>query len=130
VVLTNEFAGSDGDIFPRAMQLEGLAPVIGMRSWGGVIGINAVRPLQDGGLVTNPVAAWWDRSMGWGVENHGVDPDIEVQNLPQELAEGVDAQLDRGIAEVLELHRQNPPAKPDYGPVPPRTRKAYQDEMK
>ena len=53
VVLTNEFAGSDGDIFPQAVQLEKLAPVIGERSWGGVIGINSLRPLQDGGIVTH-----------------------------------------------------------------------------
>ena len=130
VVLTNEMAGSDGDIFPQAIQLEGLAPVIGMRSWGGVVGINSIRPLQDGGLVTQPVAAWWDSQKGWGVENHGVDPDIEVQNLPQELVQGVDAQLDRGIAEVLRLHAEDPPVSPDFGPVPPRTRRSYRDEMK
>ncbi len=130
VVLTNEMAGSDGDIFPQAIQLEGLAPVIGMRSWGGVVGINAIRPLQDGGLVTQPVAAWWDEQKGWGVENHGVDPDIEVQNLPQDLATGTDAQLDRGIAEVLKLHAAEPPSEPDFGPVPPRTRKSYRDELK
>jgi tricorn protease len=127
--LTNEMAGSDGDIFPQAVQLEGLAPVIGMRSWGGVVGITGVRPLQDGGLVTQPVVAWWDRQKGWGVENHGVDPDIVVQNLPQELAEGVDAQLDRGIQEVLRLHAEEPPARPDFGPVPSRTRRAFSDEM-
>jgi len=127
VVLTNEEAGSDGDIFPQAIQLEGLAPVIGKRSWGGVIGINAVRPLQDGGLVTQPVAAWWDARKGWGVENHGVDPDIEVDNLPQDLARGVDAQLDRGIQEVLRLHAAEPPVEPEFGPVPARTRAAYRE---
>ncbi len=125
VVLTNENAGSDGDIFPQAIQLEGLAPVIGKRSWGGVIGINAIRPLQDGGLVTQPVAAWWDADKGWGVENHGVDPDIVVDNLPQDLAKGLDAQLDRGIAEVLKLHTAEPPVVPAFGPVPARTREAY-----
>jgi len=126
VVLTNENAGSDGDIFPQAVQLEHLAPVIGKRSWGGVIGINAVRPLQDGGLVTQPVAAWWDFQKGWGVENHGVDPDIVVDDLPQEQAKGIDAQLDRGIAEVLKLLAEKPPLKPDFAPVPQRTRKAYE----
>lgn len=125
VVLTNENAGSDGDIFPQAIQLEGLAPVIGKRSWGGVVGINAIRPLQDGGLVTQPVVAWWDAQKGWGVENHGVDPDIVVDNLPQDLARGVDAQLDRGIAEVLKLHAAEPPLRPDFEPVPARTREAH-----
>jgi len=76
------------------------------------------------------VAAWWDSQKGWGVENHGVDPDIEVQNLPQELVQGVDAQLDRGITEVLRLHAEDPPVSPDFSPVPPRTRRSYRDEMK
>ena len=92
VVLTNQNAGSDGDIFPQAVQLEGLAPVIGTRSWGGVVGITGLRPLQDGGLVTQPMVAWWDPREGWGVENHGVEP--------------------------------------DFGPVPPRTREAYRDELR
>jgi tricorn protease len=130
VVLTNQNAGSDGDIFPQAVQLEGLAPVIGTRSWGGVVGITGLRPLQDGGLVTQPMVAWWDPREGWGVENHGVEPDIEVQNLPQDEARGVDAQLDRGIAEVLRLHAAEPPQEPDFGPVPPRTREAYRDELR
>jgi tricorn protease len=89
-----------------------------------------VRPLQDGGLVTQPVVAWWDVMKGWGVENHGVDPDIEVPNLPQDLARGVDAQLDRGIAEVLKLHAAEPPLEPAFGKVPPRSRRAYRDELK
>jgi tricorn protease len=125
VVLTNERAGSDGDIFPQAVQLEKLAPVIGMRSWGGVVGITGVRPLQDGGLITQPIVAWWDPQSGWGVENHGVEPDIVVDNLPQELIAGVDAQLERGIAEVLRLRREQPPLRPAFEPVPARSREAY-----
>ncbi len=129
VILTNEFAGSDGDILPAAVQLEGLAPVIGMRSWGGVVGISSIRPLVDGGLMTQPETAWWDPKLGWGLENHGVDPDIEVQNLPQDLARGLDAQLTRGIAEVLELHERNPPVAPRFGPVRPRGRDDYRQEL-
>lgn len=130
VVITNEFAGSDGDIFPYAVQLEKLAPVIGMRSWGGVVGISGGRPLVDGGLVTNPEAAWWDTKGGWSIENHGVDPDIPVQNLPQDLARGKDAQLDRAIAEVLKLRDEHPPVKPSFGPVPDKSRKGYQGREK
>lgn len=128
VVLLNEHAGSDGDIFPRAVQLEGLAPIIGQRSWGGVIGINIMKTMVDGGVVTTPFSAWWDKDMGWGLENHGVDPDIEVQNLPQELARGIDAQLDAGIEEVLRLHREHPPIKPDFERVRDRSRDAYRGE--
>jgi tricorn protease len=129
VVLLNEFSGSDGDIFPQAVKLEGLAPLIGMRSWGGVVGIFSIRPLVDGGLVTAAEAAWWDPQDGWSLENRGVIPDIEVQNLPQDLARGVDAQLDRGIAEVLRLREENPPAEPDFERVRGRDRRHFSDEM-
>ncbi|HEX6850147.1 MAG TPA: S41 family peptidase [Candidatus Polarisedimenticolaceae bacterium] len=130
VVLTNEFAGSDGDIFPHSVQLEKLAPVIGMRSWGGVVGIRGDKPLVDGGMVTHPEFAWWDPKNGWGLENRGVIPDIVVPNLPQELAKGVDAQLDRGIAEVLALHAKNPPVKPAFGPVEHKGRESFRGEPK
>jgi tricorn protease len=128
VVLTNEFAGSDGDIFPKAIQLAGLAPIIGTRSWGGVNGIRMNKRLVDGGMVTHPEFAWWDRRTGWGLEGHGVDPDIVVDDLPQDLARGVDAQLDRGIQEVLRLHQERPPQQPEFGPAPDRSRRAYRNE--
>ncbi len=130
VVLVNERSGSDGDIFPQAVQLEGLAPIIGTRTWGGVNGITSIRPLVDGGMITQSQVAWWDPKDDWGLENRGVIPDIEVQVLPQEIATGVDAQLDRGIEEVLRLHEENPPAKPDFGPSMRRSRQSYQDELK
>ncbi len=129
VVLTNQWAGSDGDIFPAAVQLEKLAPVIGKRSWGGVVGIRADKRLVDNGLVTQPEFAWWDPRHGWGIENRGVIPDIEVENLPQDVARGVDAQLDRGIEEVLKLHAAHPPLEPEFGPVRPRGRGAYHGEL-
>jgi tricorn protease len=128
VVLTNEFAGSDGDIFPAAVQLEGLAPVIGQRTWGGVVGIRVDKRMVDGGFLTRPEFAWWDPKDGWGLENRGVLPDIEVRNLPQDLARGVDAQLDRGIEEVMRLHAEEPPVKPDFGPARPRGREDYREE--
>lgn len=128
VVLTNEFAGSDGDIFPHAVKEEKLAPVIGMRSWGGVIGIRADKPLVDHGMITQPEFATWFISNGWGLENHGVDPDIVVQNLPQDLAAGKDPQLDRALTELKTLHEKEPPIKPAFAPAPPRGRDAFKDE--
>jgi tricorn protease len=128
VVLTNEFAGSDGDIFPHAVQLEKLAPVIGKRSWGGVVGIRGDKPLVDGGLVTHPEYAWWDPKTGWSLENRGVIPDIVVENLPQDVARGVDAQLARGIEEVLRLHAAHPPVKPEFGPVEFKGREGFRGE--
>lgn len=129
VVLTNENAGSDGDIFPAAVQLANLAPVIGKRSWGGVVGIRGFRGLVDGGAITQPESAWWDRSRGWALEGRGVEPDIEVTNLPQDLAKGKDAQLDRGISEVMRLREEQPPIKPEFGPAPDRSREAYREEL-
>jgi tricorn protease len=129
VVLTNEFAGSDGDIFPAVIQREKLAPVIGKRTWGGVVGISGERHLVDGGMATEPEGAWWEPQGGWTIENHGVDPDIVVDDLPQDVAKGVDAQLDRGIEEALRLLEAHPPAVPDFGPVRPRTRSAFEDEL-
>lgn len=128
VVLTNEHAGSDGDIFPASVQAEGLAPVIGMRSWGGVVGIRADKQMTDGGGLTQPEYAFWWPAHGWGIENHGVDPDIEVQNLPQELAEGTDSQLLRGLTELEALWKASPPIVPDFGPAPDRSRGAFADE--
>lgn len=129
VVLTNEGAGSDGDIFPAAVQLAGLAPVIGKRSWGGVVGIRGFRPSIDNGFMTFPEFAWWDSQEGWDLEGHGVDPDIEVDNLPQDLAKGIDAQLNRGIEEVERLRKKHPPQEPNFGPAPNRSRKAFEDEL-
>jgi tricorn protease len=126
VVLTNEYAGSDGDIFPTVVQLDKLAPVIGKRSWGGVVGIRGDKPLVDGGQPTQPEFAFWDPTQHWGTENRGVIPDIEVTDLPQDVARGVDAQLDRGLTEVQRLMVQHPPAKRDFGGVPDRSRKAFE----
>ena len=81
-----------------------------------------------GASVLTPQVAWWDPQRGWELENRGVEPDIEVVNLPQDLARGVDAQLDRAIREVLRLHEEQPPLRPDLGPVPPRGREAYREE--
>ncbi|MBX2800020.1 MAG: PDZ domain-containing protein [Myxococcales bacterium] len=128
VVLLNEHAGSDGDIFPANVQAEGLAPVIGVRSWGGVVGIRGDKPLTDGGMLTQPEFAFWWPKDGWGIENYGVDPDIVVQNLPQELARGEDSQLDRGLTELTTLHADNPPIVPDFEAAPDRSRDAYEDE--
>lgn len=129
VVLVNESSSSDGDIFPQAVQLEGLAPVIGMRTWGGVNGITDLRPLVDGGLTTQSQVAWWDPKDGWGLENRGVVPDIEVMAMPQDVAVGKDKQLDRGLEELLRLHRENPPQKPDFKESMRRSRDSYRGEL-
>jgi tricorn protease len=128
VVLTNGFAGSDGDIFPRAVQLEGLAPVIGERSWGGVVGIRMDKALVDGGALAQPEYAFWFRESGWGVENHGVDPDIVVPWGPRAAARGLDPQIDRAIDEVLARIAAEPPLQGGADPKPRKDRAAYEDE--
>jgi len=92
------------------------------------VGRRGRHQLAASGLLTQPQSAWWDPLLGWDLENRGVVPDIEVPNLPQELGRGVDAQLDRGILEVMRLHEEDPPLEPDFGPVRPRDRDAYRKE--
>jgi tricorn protease len=128
VVLTNEFAGSDGDIFPAAVQTAKLAPVIGKRSWGGVVGIRGGRQLVDSGVITQPEFAWFSPTKGWALENHGVDPDIEVENLPNDVAKGIDTQLDRAIQELQRLRAERPPKQPQWTSAPDQSRKAYREE--
>ena len=108
VALTNEHAGSDGDIFSHSFKLMGLGPLLGKRTWGGVIGINPRRKLVDGTLTTQPEFSFWFTDVGWAVENYGTDPDIEVDNRPQDYAAGVDAQLERTIQEAMKLLEENP----------------------
>ncbi|TBR18673.1 peptidase [bacterium] len=100
VALTDEWAGSDGDIFSHAFKRLGLGPLVGKRTWGGVIGIHPRFPLADGGVTTQPEYAFWFDDVGWGVENYGTDPDIEVDFRPQDHAAGRDPQLDRGLVEI------------------------------
>jgi len=121
VALTNEQAGSDGDIFCHAFKLMKLGKLIGRRTWGGVIGIWPRNSLVDGGLTTQPEFSFWFRDVGWGVENYGTDPDIEVDITPQDFARGADTQLDRAIEEVLKEIDENPPLEPDFSERPRRT---------
>lgn len=102
VAITNEWAGSDGDIFTHGFKLLKLGPVIGTRTWGGVIGIDPFQPLVDGTLTTQPHIAFWFQDVGWGVENYGTDPHEEVLFPPQDYAAGKDPQLARAIELVNE----------------------------
>jgi tricorn protease len=129
VSLANEWAGSDGDIVNAAFQSLDLGPVIGTRTWGGVIGIDGRYQLVDGTSVTQPRYAFWFTKFGWGVENHGVDPDVVVEFAPHAWGRGEDPQLRAGIDYVLaELNSRPAVARPDIAsrpsrqapPLPPR----------
>ncbi|MCK4585635.1 PDZ domain-containing protein [candidate division WOR-3 bacterium] len=121
IALTNEYAGSDGDIFSHSFKLMKLGKLIGRRTWGGVIGIWPRNWLVDGTITTQPEFSFWFKDVGWGVENYGTDPDIEVDITPQEFAKGIDTQLERTIEEILKDIKKNPPLKPKFGKRPKRT---------
>ena len=113
--LLNENSSSDGDIFPYMFRQAGLGPLIGKRSWGGVVGIRNEGPLIDGGTVFVPGFATASLDGKWVIEGHGVDPDIEVENDPKSVIGGHDPQLERAVDELMKKIKANPvklPTKP------------------
>ncbi len=118
LALTNEYAGSDGDIFSHCFKLMGLGKLVGKRTWGGVIGIHPRHRLVDGTVTTQPEFSSWYQDVGWKVENYGTDPDVEVEFKPQDWASGVDPQLQKGIQLIMEELEVDPPRIPDFGPKP------------
>ena len=123
VMLANEWAGSGGDIFPYLFSEAGLGPVIGTRTWGGLIGIEGANELIDGGGVTVPQLALYGPDGHWLLEGHGFDPDIEVINNPGEMRDGRDPQLERAVAETLSRLKQHPPVEVPSPPYEDRTAK-------
>ncbi|SEM52228.1 S41 family peptidase [Nonomuraea pusilla] len=118
VAVTDEFAGSDGDIVSAGIKNRGIGPLVGTRTWGGVIGIDSRYSLVDGTVVTQPRYSFWLEGPGWGVENHGVDPDVEVVATPQDRAAGRDPQLDKAIELALAALAEHPAATaPDIPPL-------------
>lgn len=118
VAITNEHAGSDGDIFSHCFKLLNLGTLIGKRTWGGVIGIWPRHALVDGGYLTQPEFSFWFKDVGWKVENYGTEPHIEVDIPPQDWVQGFDPQLNRAIALILEEMQQNPVLLPEFGDRP------------
>ena len=124
VTVADEFAGSDGDIVTAAVKLLGLGPVVGTRTWGGVIGIEGRQGLVDGTTVTVPRYAFFFDEYGWGVENHGVDPDVEVLITPNDAAAGRDPQLETAVQLALDaLDKQRLPVPPDVATGPVKSRR-------
>ena len=117
VCLTNENAGSDGDIFSHTFKMLDLGPLIGVRTWGGVVGIWPQQSLVDGTVTTQPEFGHWFTDVGYAVENFGTVPDIEVINRPQDYVAGRDPQLERGIAELITIIGSSPQV-PDFGDRP------------
>jgi tricorn protease len=129
VALADESAGSDGDIVTAAIRSLGLGPVVGTRTWGGVVGYIEPHELVDGTRITVPQLAFAFNEYGWNVENYGVDPDVEVLISPDDWAAGRDPQLETAVRLALEaLDKQGPAVPPDPAtgprkarpPLPPR----------
>ncbi|HEY7359825.1 MAG TPA: S41 family peptidase, partial [Streptosporangiaceae bacterium] len=129
VAIADECSGSDGDIVTAAIRLLRLGPVVGARTWGGVIGFDNEHELIDGTQITVPRLATWFEEYGWGVENHGVDPDVEVIMSPDDWAAERDTQLETAARLALEALLQRPAVRPPdtrtrpsrrRPPLPPR----------
>jgi tricorn protease len=118
VCIINEDAGSGGDALPYYFQEQGLGPLIGKRTWGGLVGISRGLPLLDGGNVTCPEFAFMNLKGEWDVENHGVDPDIEVDDRPDLVIKGEDPQLEKAIEVIMEKIKEAPKELPQKPPYP------------
>jgi len=102
VMIINEMSGSGGDMLPYMFRKLGIGPLVGTRTWGGLVGIWDVPPLVDGGTITAPRGGFYDTEGHWAVENEGVAPDVVVEQLPKELNEGHDPQLEKAVELALE----------------------------
>ncbi|MFE1050207.1 S41 family peptidase [Streptomyces olivaceus] len=123
VAVADEATSSDGDMITAAFKLLRLGPVVGQRTWGGVVGMTGRHVLGDGTVITVPMNAAWFEAYGWSVENYGVAPDVEALRTPLDWAEGRYTVLDEAVRLALELLAANPPAQPPgYTGVPDRSR--------
>ncbi len=124
VTVADEFAGSDGDIVTATVKLLGLGPVVGTRTWGGVVGIEGRQSLVDGTSITVPRYAFFFHEYGWGVENHGVDPDVEVLITPDDGAADRDPQLETAVELALGALAEQPlPVPPEVATGPVKSRR-------
>ncbi|MFE9373821.1 S41 family peptidase [Streptomyces sp. NPDC006711] len=123
VALADEATSSDGDMITAAFRLLKLGPVVGQRTWGGVVGMTGRHTLGDGSVITVPMNAAWFDAYGWSVENHGVEPDLEILRTPLDWAEGRHAQLDDAVQLALDLLTTHPASTPPgYTTTPTRRR--------
>jgi tricorn protease len=108
VLITNQFTGSDGDMFTASFKQLKLGKVIGKRTWGGVVGIDGRYHLVDGTTTTQPQYSIWFHHAGWSVENYGVDPDLVVEDSPQSYSNGIDHQLKRAVDVIEQIREKDP----------------------
>lgn len=120
VMVINEFAGSGGDMLPYMFRQQELGPLVGTRTWGGLVGIWDFPSLIDGGSITVPRGGFFNLNGEWDVENKGIKPDIEVLITPKDIASGHDPQLERAVNEALRLLQENPVNLQKEPPFPVR----------
>lgn len=119
-MIINEYAGSGGDAMPWLFRAARIGPLVGKRTWGGLVGMARVPRLMDGGLASSPQSGFWNPKGKWDVENYGVAPDIEIEMTPADVRAGRDPQLEKTVQILLEELEKNPlpkhkkPAYPDY----------------
>jgi tricorn protease len=120
VMLINEYAGSGGDTMPWYFRKAGVGPLIGKRTWGGLVGgLGGFPALMDGGIVTPPAVGFWDPDKGeWVAENVGIEPDIEVEQDPMAVRQGHDPQLEKAVQVLLDELAKHPPKKHQRPPFP------------
>ncbi|QNE76850.1 peptidase S41 [Streptomyces finlayi] len=123
VALADEATSSDGDMITAAFRLLKLGPVVGQRTWGGVVGMTGRHRLGDGTVITVPMNAAWFDTYGWSVENHGVEPDLEALRTPLDWAEGRHAVLDDAVRVALSLLAKHPASTPPAYATAPMLRR-------
>jgi tricorn protease len=122
VMVTNEAAGSGGDLLPYMFKKADLGPTVGRRTWGGLVGIWDTPPLIDGGVLTVPRGGFYNLDGEWDVENEGVAPDVKVIQTPRRVINGADPQLDRAVQEALQRLPDEDPILPQPAPPTPAPR--------
>jgi tricorn protease len=118
VMIANEVSGSGGDALPWLFKQAKLGPMVGKRTWGGLVGISGIPLLMDGGQVTSPSVAFFSPKGEWDVENHGVDPDYPIEQDPKAVSEGHDPQLEKAVALALDELARHPATQPERPPYP------------
>jgi tricorn protease len=121
VMMINGWSGSGGDALPYYFREAGLGPLVGTRTWGGLIGMSGNPRLIDGGSVTAPTFGFYEEDGTWAVEGYGVDPDYAVENAPHEMVAGRDPQLETAIGVALKLLERQPPERPKKPAYPDRS---------